>query len=102
MQRSEVFRVSSPNLAGRSDGAASSGDLGLKLFPPEVELINSFLRRVQFGLGGDQSFSVAGDGGIRIGGERGLKLLFGFCDAMLECCVLAGFQVGELFSLCQL
>jgi len=35
-------------------------------------------------LGGDQSFRVAGDGGICVGGERGLKLLFGFCDALLE------------------
>ena len=30
---------------GRLEGAASSADLGLKLFPPEVELIDSFLRQ---------------------------------------------------------
>jgi hypothetical protein len=84
-------------LAGRLDGAASSGEFGLKLFPPEVELIDSFLRHVSFGLGGDQSFRVAGDGGICVGGERGLKLLFGFCDALFERCVLAGFQVREFF-----
>jgi hypothetical protein len=35
-----------PNLAGRSDGAASSNDFGLKFYPSEVELINSFLRHV--------------------------------------------------------